>query len=257
MTESTQVASEDFHASGSIASAVPRNVLTLPERDEMFGLLDRHFEGVTPEQFGCDLNEKHWVLRLRRAGRLVGFSTLQVVEAHHLGRLVHVVYSGDTIVAPEAWGSPVLARAWIALVRALQASAPDAPWYWLLLSSGFRTYRFLPVFWRQFWPRCDATTPPAEQDLMRALARRRFGDQFDEAAGVVRFSNPQRLRRALANVPSARSIDPHVAFFLSRNPGHAQGDELVCLTDLNAANLTAAGRRMVGGQEPCATGAGS
>jgi phosphatidate cytidylyltransferase len=32
-----------------------------------------------------------------------------------LGRRLRVVYSGDTIVAPEALGSPVLARAWILL----------------------------------------------------------------------------------------------------------------------------------------------
>jgi hypothetical protein len=30
----------------------------------------------------------------------------------------------------------------------------------------------------------------------------------------------------------------YVAFFLSRNPGHAAGDELVCLTELSPANLT-------------------
>ena len=39
--------------------------------------------------------------------------------------------------------------------------------------------------------------------------------------------------------------DPHVAFFLKRNPGHGDGDELVCLTELSDDNLTRAGRRMV------------
>jgi hypothetical protein len=32
---------------------------------------------------------------------------------------------------------------------------------------------------------------------------------------------------------------------MERNPGHADGDELVCLAELSDANLTAAGRRMV------------
>jgi len=244
-------------ASGDVASAGRCEALTAPERAEMFDLLAAHFDGVTAGQFARDLDEKHWVLRIRRAGRLVGFSTLQVLETAYLGRPVHVVYSGDTIVAPEAWGSPILARAWIALVREIQTSAPGAPWYWLLLSSGFRTYRFLPVFWQQFWPRHDAPTPPAEQGLLGALARQRFGDQFDEAAGIVRFEQPQRLRTMLALVPDQRVADPHVAFFLSRNPGHAEGDELVCLTDLGEANLTAAGRRMVRGGAPSAVRASS
>jgi len=244
-------------ASGDVASAGRCEALTASERAEMFDLLAAHFDGVTAGQFARDLDEKHWVLRIRRAGRLVGFSTLQVLETAYLGRPVHVVYSGDTIVAPEAWGSPILARAWIALVREIQTSAPGAPWYWLLLSSGFRTYRFLPVFWQQFWPRHDAPTPPAEQGLLGALARQRFGDQFDEAAGIVRFEQPQRLRTMLALVPDQRVADPHVAFFLSRNPGHAEGDELVCLTDLGEANLTAAGRRMVRGGAPRAVRASS
>lgn len=232
------------------ADARPRADLCADDRREMRILLDAHFEGVTPEQFDRDLDEKDWVLRIRRDGRLVGFSTLRCYVSRAAGDPVHVVYSGDTIVAPEAWGSPVLARAWIALVRALQAGGSPHPWYWLLLSSGFRTYRFLPVFWREFWPRHDAATPAASQHLLQSLARERFGDAFDAARGVVRFAQPQRLRGALANVPPGRDDDPHVRGFLARNPGHADGDELVCLTALHDGNLTAAGRRMLSVRRP-------
>jgi hypothetical protein len=231
---------------GAVAHA--RHTLTCAQRAEMLRLFDEHFEGVTAEQFDRDLDGKDWVLHVMREGGLVGFSTMQILTARHEGRRLNVIYSGDTVMSPEAWGSPVLARAWIALVRALQATQPDGPWYWLLLSSGFRTYRFLPVFWREFWPRHDAVTPPPSLDLMNALAHGRFGDRFDEAQGVVRFENPQRLRAHLAAVPEGRAADSHVRFFLERNPGHACGDELVCLADLSDANLTAAGVRMVRGK---------
>ena len=49
------------------------------------------------------------MLRVREDGRLVGFSTLQVGTSLFEGESVNVMYSGDTIVAPEAWSSPVLA----------------------------------------------------------------------------------------------------------------------------------------------------
>lgn len=237
-----------LQVAGDEVTSVPRASLTGHERDELFALLDRHFEGVTPVQFAHDLDEKDWVLRIRRDGRLVGFTTLQLYHAQHDGRCLNVLYSGDTIMAPEAWRSPVLARGWIALVRALQATRPGEPWYWLLLSSGFRTYRFLPVFWRKFWPRHDADAPPHVQAMLVALAQGRFGAAFDAAAGVVRFAHPQRLRGALATVPEGRDVDPHVRFFLARNPGHDVGDELVCLTELSDDNLTAAGARMVWGR---------
>lgn len=227
------------------ASATRRGELTSAERAELYTLLDRHFEGVEPTQFDRDLDEKDWVLRIRADGRLVGFSTLQVYASVHGGRRVRVLYSGDTIMAPEAWGSPVLAKGWIALVHRIQAEHPDDPWYWLLLSSGYRTYRFLPVFWREFWPRHDAEPPTEVAALLAALAGERFGSRYDARAGVVRFARPQRLRGALAAVPEGREGDPHIRFFLERNPGHHAGDELVCVTALCDENLTAAGVRVV------------
>jgi hypothetical protein len=230
-----------------VASIVRQAALSSPERAEMLALLSSHFDGVTPAQFTHDLGTKDWVLRVHRGDQLVGFTTVQVLEAEHGGELISVLYSGDTIMAPEAWSSPVLARGWIAMVRTLQADAPARPWYWLLLSSGFRTYRFLPVFWAQFWPRYDADTPAEMTALLARVAQARFGAQFDGAAGVVRFAQPQRLRGALAHVPDERLLDPHVDFFLRMNPDHTAGDELVCLTELSDANLTAAGRRMIRG----------
>lgn len=230
---------------GDVAASAPRATLDAADRAELYALLDQHFAGVRPDQFARDLDEKDWVLRIRRDDRLVGFTTLQHYRVACEGRRVNVIYSGDTIVSPEAWGSPVLARGWITLVRALQGSDRDAPWYWLLLSSGFRTYRFLPLFWRTFWPRHDAAADETTQALVQALARARFGDAYDPQAGVVRFPHPQRLRGPLATVPDGRTDDPHVRFFLARNPGHAEGDELVCLTELSDENLTAAGWRMI------------
>jgi hypothetical protein len=226
-------------------SYCPREQLDARQRVEMFGLLSRHFDGVTPAQFQKDLAEKNWVIRLEKESRLVGFSTLLVYETSFEGETVSVVCSGDTIVAPEAWNSPALARAWIGCVRELRERYPRGRYYWLLLTSGFRTYRFLPVFWREFFPRFDAATPPGQKRLADFLARQRFGDQYDPRTGTVRFGLPQRLKNDLSVVPEHKAMDPHVAFFLRQNPGHALGDELVCLTELGDENLTAAGRRMV------------
>ena len=94
--------------------------------------------------------------------------------------------------------------------------------------------------------RFDAAMPAAASRLLNHLARERFDAQFDAAAGIVRFDRPQKLRDGLNAVPAGRDSDPHIAFFLARNPGHSCGDELVCLTELTDENLTAAGRRMVG-----------
>jgi hypothetical protein len=223
---------------------VRRAQLSPSQMNQMYGLLDRHFDGVTREQFDRDLAEKNWVILLAREERLVGFSTLLAYESSFRRAPVSVIYSGDTIVAREAWGTPALPRAWIAAVNQVRATVPRGQYFWLLLTSGFRTYRFLPVFWREFYPRFDRSTPTRQQELLEHLARERFGPQYDPGSGIVRFSQPQRLRSDASGIPENRSADLHVSFFASRNPGWAQGDELVCLTELIPENLTAAGRRM-------------
>jgi hypothetical protein len=228
-----------------INGLLPRAELSFAQRDEMFALLSHHFEGVTREQFECDLAEKNWVVEIRRDGRLLGFSTLLVCEAHFDGRAFTAIYSGDTIVVPEAWGSPALARTWIAAVNYLRAGFPERQCYWLLLTSGFRTYRFLPVFWREFYPRHATPTPPREQHILHHLAATRYGAWHDTVSGIVRFPRPQRLRGQLGAVPAGRVADADIAFFLTRNPGHAHGDELACLTEISEGNLTAAGQRML------------
>jgi hypothetical protein len=101
------------------------------------------------------------------------------------------------------------------------------------------------VFCRSFYPRFDAHTPSEFQRILDALSVERFGSHYDPRAGLVRFSRPQVLRARLRGVPDGRSADPHVQFFLERNPGHAAGDELVSLTSLARDNLTAAGCRML------------
>ena len=127
-------------------------------------------------------------------------------------------------------------------MRTLTKGAATKEVYWLLLTSGFRTYRFLPVFWKDFFPRYDAD---GDKALVDALAVERFGSRYDREHGIVRFERPQVLVPELLEVPSGRTIDEHVAFFLERNPGYTRGDELVCLTRVgDDDNLTGAGRRI-------------
>jgi hypothetical protein len=225
--------------------------LAAHERDEMFELFCRHFDQVNRQQFEHDLSEKNVVLTLReRTGALRGFSTMLVYQAQTPeGSPLSVVYSGDTIVDPSAWNSTALPREWIAAVKRLRISFPMGPYYWLLITSGFRTYRLLSTFWCTFYPRYDAPTPPDQQRVLDELARAQFGGAYDANAGIVRFARPQVLRPHLAGVPQSRLDDPHVSFFAQRNPGYLRGDELACLCELADSNLTRAGRRMVFGAE--------
>ena len=223
---------------------IAREELSSGLMDEMFELLTRHFEGVTPTQFTLDLAGKNWVLLLLQEERIVGFSTFAAYESTFRGETLTVLYSGDTIVAPEAWNSTALARGWIAAVRAIRDEKPFQRCVWLLLTSGFRTYRFLPVFWRAFYPSISSAMPAP--DLLEHLARERFGGEYIREQGIVRFAKPQRLNGDLQVMAAGRRRDPHIDFFLKKNPGWTDGDELVCMTELSDENLTPPGRRRLG-----------
>jgi hypothetical protein len=211
---------------------------------QMFELFAEHYQG-TYDVFRRDLNAKDWVVLLQdEAGCVQGFSTLAVYPSVTGAGNVMVVYSGDTIIRPAFWGTPELPRTWVKTVLRL-AEGTEWPLYWLLISSGYKTYRFLPVFFREYYPCYDKSTPPDIKALMDHLAGERFGADYDAQRGIVRFrEGATPLRNGVADLTPERLLDPHVAFFVACNPGHAQGDELVCLARVHPDNFTAAGRRM-------------
>ncbi len=229
-----------------IGEALPRDDLTTEDIAEMYEVFQDYFENTTREIFLRDLENKNWVILLRDAGfkAIQGFSTLACYETAIKGKRIGVVYSGDTIVRSTYWGTFTLPRTWIKAVLSIGERLPE-PLYWLLISSGYKTYRFLPVFFVEFYPRFDRPTPPEVQEIMHHLASERFGSGYDPESGIVRFSEGATpLREGVAQITGRRLKDPHVAFFVAKNPGHARGDELVCLTVIHPSNFRAAGRRM-------------
>ncbi len=223
-----------------------RSELTCADVENMWRLFQEHYEQAEPAIFQRDLDGKNWIILLRDdQHEIQGFSTLALYETAVGGLRLSVVFSGDTIIRPEFWGTPELPRTWIKTV--VRASAEMVqPLYWLLISAGYKTYRFLPVFYREFYPCYSCPTPPDIQTLLDELARQRFGADYSAATGVIRFSvGATPLRGGIAEVTAERLKDPHVAFFVARNPGYAQGDELVCLTRIHPDNYSAVGRRLL------------
>jgi hypothetical protein len=231
------------------------------EREQMFGLMSRYFNGVTREDFERDLAEKEWAILLRedseggarseaeQSGAIRGFSTLMRLGATVEGVPVVAFFSGDTIIERDFWGQDLLFRLWARLAFGLAQEAreedPRARVFWFLIASGYKTYRLLPLFFREFWPRFNGSAPPFEARALQVLAAQKFGAQWDSDRGVVRFDSAAPLREDVAPLSGARLADPHVAFFARANPGHARGDELACLCELLPQNLSRAGRRMI------------
>lgn len=237
------------HAGHSAQSAPARRNLTAAvvdvadlshqDRWRMFAIYQAHYEATSWARFTTDLDDKmHVVLARNDAGAIQGFTTLSVLETTLDGVQVRAIYSGDTIIDREYWGSQQLAFTWIRFAGCIKAVAPQTPLYWFLIVKGHRTYRYLSAFSETFYPHWAYETPAGTRALMHHLGGARFGEFYRPELGVIQFPESRgHLKPGLAAISATEGQRPDVAFFLARNPGYAAGDELLCLTELCAENL--------------------
>ena len=226
-------------------------------RDAAFHLFRVAYEGTSRERFERDLAEKQHIILLhdRATGALKGFSTVLVRQVWSRRGRATVVFSGDTVIDRAYWGQKQLQLAFARLLASLKVRNPSRPLYWFLISKGYKTYLLLAHAFPRAVPRMGTPEDPALRAVLDELATERFGEQYDRAAGLVRYETPhERVRDGVAPVTEAALANPHVCFFVARNPEHASGVELACLADVRLRDLARAVVRIGCGQVARALG---
>ena len=215
-------------------------------RSKMFNLLSASFDCVDRYQFDKDLNEKNEVLLLSSdSGKLRGFSTLQFWDEDFEGEPLRILFSGDTIIDSKHWGTQSLAFSWIQRAGSLKLDAPHRRLFWFLIVKGHRTYRYLPTFAVKFHPDWRSAEDAWLKRLADHLASSKFGSQYNQDLGVIHFNSSKgQLVPELAEPRPCESSRPEVEYFLKRNPGYREGDELVCVCELAESNLRPIARRV-------------
>lgn len=216
----------------------------------LFEIFSRCFLQASLEVFRRDCLGKTAVLVLTQGTEVVGFSTLEDYEVQTEGGMIQVFFSGDTIILPQFWGTPEMPKALARYFFRRKEELGERRCFWFLISSGYKTYRLLPVFFRNYIPSLD---PPASSNelskIVDELAHSRFGDRYDAASGLIRLCHPTPLREGIAPLGERELRKPEVAFFLKRNPEYREGTELACLAEIERGNLTRAGRRLLSGED--------
>ena len=211
-----------------LSEIVPAARVPLSDRRAMYALLERYFDHVTWPQFERDLSEKDSVIVLRDGNSVpCGFSTQKLMRIEVDRRPLRAIFSGDTIIDRSHWGEQELGRAWCRYVGQVRAGEPETPLYWFLISKGYRTYLYLPLFFVKYYPSWAWPTPLVQQRILDALASTKFPEHYDRGTGLIVFPKSRgNLKLNLAVIPPHRLNNPHVRLFLSRNPSYAQGTEL-------------------------------
>lgn len=223
-----------------LSSIVPVEALSVDEVNSMYELLVESFDNVKREIFEFDLKDKQLaiILREQKTSRLVGFSTQKFFDHTWDNQPVRIVFSGDTIISKAFWGSLELSLSWGEMMLAFLEKDPEIPLYWMLISKGFRTYRFLPTFFLEYYPCSKNLTPERVITLMNSIGERLFQSHYDSNFRLIRnFSNSYYLKEDLAVIPEFCLEKEEIKFFLEKNPLFSRGDELVCLAQFATDNL--------------------
>lgn len=213
--------------------------LSKSDKYSMFDLMNIYYDNINRKQFEADLSEKNWIVVLYDGDNLIkGFSTIMLIDMVVQGKKIKIVFSGDTILDRDYWGNSELAVAWGKFVFSIPEKFPDTPIYWLLISKGYKTYMFLPIYFNEFYPRYNSDTPDFEQEIMKSFAKFKYPERYDENTGLI-YANGinDMLKMGIADVTKENLQDPNVEYFVQKNNGYLNGDELVCISKVSMNNL--------------------
>lgn len=221
----------------------PSGSLTSGELEEIWTLTERYVD--TPRQ--------HYESKLlalpevglwrARGGELAGLVSLQVRPVVWEGRTRIIIFTSSVVADERFRGRNLVLKTGLRLLAREKLHRPFAPAYWFFDTFSYKSYLVLARNLGEFWPRRDRPTPPDIRGFIDKLASEHYGSDWSRDTGVVRRSGYKQLRPETAPIDRKLRSDPDVSFFEAANPGHREGDMLVCLAPLTALNLFSAIKR--------------
>ncbi|WCL49179.1 hypothetical protein [Leptospira sp. GIMC2001] len=220
--------------------SISPNELNAADIDSMFRLMDDSYFGVQKNIFITDLQSKDKILIIRKLDKIIGFTTFKFHEIDDLEnpeQKLTVCFSGDTVIDPQFRGDLNLPIQW-GIIMLRESLSRNTKIYWLLTTKGIRTYRYLPVFFYNFYP-SPVLMDSKLENLCKHFGKRLFGFDFDDSRGILeRKTNVQTIRKVEEDLAYInRKKDPFVKYFLTKNPNFSNGDELVCLAEFSMDNI--------------------
>lgn len=233
-------------------SVVPVREIGDALKKTMFSLFRQYYADVDFHRFSVDLSEKTSVIMLwdrsksttsmtstgsaiSTAPYLFGFSTVLVREVPEGGR---IVYSGDTVVDSDYWGSRTLQSAFSRVLFQTRLRHPFSPLYWMLISKGFKTYMLMRRNFKVSFPNTHGVATPELLKIKNDFYKGKFGDHYDAETSIIDFgSSIGRVKDQVAMPSEKDRMNPEVKFFLAKNPRYHQGVELACIANIRWVDI--------------------
>src|ERR1044071_2597711 len=166
---------------------VPASSLDDAEHRRMYAIFRTLYDGTSWDDFLADLSNKTHVILLEAGGQIVGFSNIRLSEAAIDGRVAQILFSGDTAIAREHWGSKALQATFTRFLVNWRLQHWRSRCYWLLISKGYRTYLLMAHNVRHYAPRPGRELDASEQALALAGLGPRLASHWNARRGVLEF----------------------------------------------------------------------
>jgi len=205
----------------------------------MYSIMMKYYVNITRNNFFNDLRQKAEVILLCDENDVIhGFTTLAIFRYDEHTQLL---FSGDTIIEKKYWGKNDLMPSWLNNAMS-HAEKFDGKTYWLLLTKGYKTYKFLHTFFHKFYPCVEDETPQKLQEVIDKFAIEQFGNRYQNG---IYTAGKDFLKEEFDDADETKMKNKHTAFFLEKNPNYKIGDELVCLAELSLDNLNRLGLKIL------------
>lgn len=221
-------------------------IVDISEEDkyQMLSLMKEFYDNVCDNIFYEDLKDKDYsIILYNNQGFVKGFSTQREVSLKIDGKTIYGIFSGDTIIHKDYWGSLDLYKEF---ARKFVTDKED--FYWFLISKGYKTYKMLPIFFKEFYPNYKSATPSFEKKIINSFGEKYYPKDYDGDSGVIKYKQVKdKLKTGVADITQKHLKDKDIEFFTNRNSNYINGDDLVCIAKLHKDNLKNTGKRLLRG----------
>jgi hypothetical protein len=210
----------------------PLRSITITHIRQMYDLYASFYDNTALDVFMHDLSKKSGVILVTRKSddKVVGFSTLTCVELEIEGKKARGIFSGDTIIEPAYWGNNALTTTFHRRVVIERLRRPFTPFYWFLISKGYKTYLLLTNNFYNYYPNVDGGDARYRR-VTEAYCEALFPEAFDREKMLLDFGHDYvRLKGDVAQItPELKAANRHIAFFERINPEWRRGTEVPCV----------------------------
>lgn len=215
---------------------VDRNKISSTDALEMHTLFLRYYENAPLDTFIKDLGKKDGALVLREkdSNRIVGFTTVHVMQMEHDGKTINGLFSGDTIIEKQYWGSATFRKGYANYIGKLKLKYIGRPLYWFLISKGYKTYLLMTNNFVKYYPRPESDDPQMKA-IVEAYTDLMFPGYYNKKTKLLDFGDDYQKLKSITSPVTDDIVgkDKNIKFFIEQNPTWERGTELPCVAEIS------------------------